>query len=353
MVNVSNIDESIDESTEVDDTVQESDPAPTYEDAALDEFGDLWNNEVQDETARVENHEFEDQPFDSAIPGKAKLEGFKSQTDRDRSDTLEMLPDLTGGGNGRYVGVAGSAARGTIKPEHMAQEDQLDNEWYDNAATNYLKMNPEEAFSAIQIAEDITPRDSVITREAAKDALRSNRLSGDEIGVRLGELTDYADNEDVADYHSDDGLKSINDMVLEEPGRNADGETRYTENGEAVETRGGWLEDLDEQQEDLRTVGVDEALEYLEEEDPEAINELAIQYIASEIREELEHKDEHSDRDMTGEWIDSYDRETLEQAGALGDEDYEVRGETFYTMNGEKREQVLDVAPGHTGTLES
>ncbi|MEF8880552.1 MAG: hypothetical protein V5A72_01840 [Candidatus Nanohaloarchaea archaeon] len=127
-------------------------------------------------------------------------------------------------------------------------------------------------------------------------------------------------------------------MVMEEPHKNG--------NGVSFSGQGGWLDSLDEQQAERQSVGVDKAVEYLAEENPEALNEIAIQYVADKVQTELDRKVEHANEDWSDdEWVDSYDRETLEEAGAIGGGDYQVRGETFYAMSEEKMDSILSSQP--------
>lgn len=266
--------------------------------------------------SRTEEHEFEGTPFQSNIPGKVKFEGYKSQTNRDLGDTLEMLPDEVHT-DGAFINTAEAVAKGNLTPEAAANEEQLDMEYFDTAAENYLRANAGEAFSPIQIAEDITPRDSLITEKAAEAALRDNYVSNGG-QVRVEEVSELANNDDVVTYHAEGEEQDLAAAVRDDPTQD-------------------WINHLDEQQAERQSVGIDEALEYLAEENPEAMNELAIQYVAGEIEEELEKKDEYS----RSEIVDSFERDTLEKAGAIGGEDYEVRGETFYAMTDEKMEELL------------
>ena len=287
----------------------------------LDELSEIRDSvsqarEEEDVDSRTEDHEFDGTPFQSTIPGKVKFEGYKSQTNRDLGDTLEMLPDEAHT-DGSFINTAEAVAKGNLTPEAAVNEDNLDMEYFDTAAENYLRANAGEAFSPIQIAEDITPRDSVITEKAAEAALQANYVSNGG-QVRVEEISELANNDDVVTYHSEGDEQDLAAAVREDPTQD-------------------WINHLDEQQAERQSVGRDEALEYLAEENPEAMNELAIQYVAGEIKEELEKKDEYSRSNP----VESFERDTLEEAGAIGGEDYEVRGETFYAMTDEKMEELL------------
>lgn len=350
MVDLSKVEDS---NVEGETALKNQNQKQIYDDEGLEAFGDFWENADEDMKENIENHKHEGNPFESAIPGNKKRDGYESQVDRDLGDTLEMLPNESMGNilRGDISNTVEAKAQGNLRPEVAENEDELEMGPVDTKAENYLRMNPDEAYSPIQIAEDITPRDSVVTKVAAKEALITNRIQNyeDFEGVRVGELTDLANNGDIVDYHSE--RESINEMVRENPVENTelrdlvDARVRMKGTNPKVEQRfnGDWLEELDKQQEERKSsVGVDEAMEYLEEENPEAMNEIAIQYVAGQIEEELETKDEHSNKDYnSGGWVESYDRETLEEQGVIGDEDYEVRGETFYTMSDEKMDRVL------------
>jgi hypothetical protein len=241
-----------------------------------------------DETGEVERHEFEGDPFEPRIPdlggkGADGYQEFSSQVDRDRAEALQFLPTSGKGKAGELEYKVESIGKDRLYDEICEQNHTLDMETVDNSALNYLAAFPDKAFSPIQIAEEITPRDSFLTKEAAQNA--SDEIWNDEITEETREA-----------------MRNYNSEELE-----------------------GYDIDHPEFDKDLL---FDEEVEILAEEDPEVLNEIAIQYVAEEIRGEMGAYEESPVLDN----VDSFDREVLEDQGLI---DEEVRGDTFYKVSDE------------------